>query len=151
MDDVRVQKSFDLVGMAVSVVCMVHCVLVPIALIVSPVLTAAFLDDEAFHRFLLWGIVPSAIVALSLGCRRHRDTSVFLLGGTGLSLLVFSAFWGHAAMGEAGEKVVTVIGGVLMTCGHVRNSRLCHTRNCHTQEVTETSSQPNRRSGSRPG
>jgi hypothetical protein len=138
MDDVRVQKSFDLVGMAVSVVCMVHCVLVPIVLIVSPVLTATFLNDEAFHKLLLWGIVPSAMVALFLGCRRHRDTMVFLLGVTGLSLLVFSAVWGHAIVGEAGEKVVTLIGGVLMTCGHARNSRLCHTRNCHVQEVAQT-------------
>lgn len=138
MDHIKVQKSFDLAGMTVSVFCTVHCVLAPVALIVSPVLTAAFLTDERFHMLLLWGIVPSAVVALTLGCRRHNDAWVFLMGVTGLSLIVFSAFWGHATVGEAGEKVVTVIGGVLVFCGHLRNSQLCHNKHCHARRATES-------------
>lgn len=52
--------------------------------------------------------------------------------------------WGHLALGEIGEKVVTVLGGILMTGAHWRNSRLCHSMNCHERQVGETGQQVER-------
>ncbi len=47
-----------------------------------------FLDDESFHRTILWLVVPSSLLAFGLGCRRHRDPRVLLLGALGLAGIV---------------------------------------------------------------
>ena len=39
-----------------------------------------------FHGLLMWLILPTSILALGLGCRRHKDQFVIGLGILGLSL-----------------------------------------------------------------
>ena len=52
------------------------------------------------------------------------------LGIAGMLLLLFSAFWGHDLVGEWGERLLTVLGGITLAAGHVRNYRLCRQQDC---------------------
>ena len=125
------QRPLDIIAISVSGLCVVHCLLTPLVLILFPILSGSLIASEDFHRFLLLVILPTSGLAIVLGCRRHKDAVVLWLGLTGLSLLIMSAYWAHAWLGEWAERLLTVIGGVIMAAGHVRNYGLCRQNRCH--------------------
>ncbi|WP_205688873.1 MerC domain-containing protein [Candidatus Macondimonas diazotrophica] len=127
------QRPLDLLAISISGLCAVHCLLMPLVLIISPVLSGSLFAGEDFHQLLLWVILPTSGFALWLGCRRHKDRPVLLFGVAGLSLLLLAAFLGHRWFGEWGERLLTVLGGAIMASGHVRNYRLCRRDHCAAQ------------------
>jgi MerC mercury resistance protein len=71
--------------------------------------------------------VPSSVVALTLGCRRHRDVWVLGLGTAGLGLLVVGVALGHV---EYWERPMTLGATALIVMAHARNYRLCRRDGC---------------------
>lgn len=126
----QIRKFTDLVAISFSALCFIHCLFTPVALILVPIFGSAALEGEFFHRFMLLLILPASFIALFLGCRRHKDISVMILGIAGFSLLVFSAYLGEQTVGDTGEKVLTSAGGLTMVLGHLRNFRLCRDDAC---------------------
>ena len=126
----NIQAKMDKAAIGLSVICTIHCLLLPVAITVLPVLIATPLGDEAFHQFLLIGVLPASILALTLGCKKHKKWDNALLGGIGLSALVFAAFFGHDLVGELGEKLITVLGAGLICVSHLRNYKLCNLNQC---------------------
>ena len=124
------QRPLDIIAISVSGLCAVHCLLTLLALILFPILSGTLIASEDFHRFLIWVILPTSALAIVLGCRRHKDAAVLWLGIAGLSLLILSGYWAHAWLGEWGERLLTLCGGVIMAAGHVRNYRLCRQDHC---------------------
>ncbi len=119
------QFKADAAAVGLSLACLAHCLLLPVLLTLAPALSIGFLADEQFHRWLLVAILPTSALALMLGCWRHRSLSVIAAAGVGLTLLVLAAFFGHDLLGEAGEKVMTSIGAVIVAYSHIMNHRLC--------------------------
>lgn len=125
MQKVRVQQLFDRIAISGSALCMLHCLATPVLLVAVPVATSTFMGDEHFHVFLVAIVLPVSLAALFMGCRRHKDRAVLLLGSVGLASLVIVALLGHDLLGELGEKAATVISGAVLAVGHLRNYRLC--------------------------
>lgn len=120
----------DRLAISLSTTCAVHCLFTPVLLAFVPALGASFLADEYFHFALLGLVLPVSGYALTLGCRRHRDLSVIGLGIGGLACLVLTAIVGHKLFGEAGERVLTLLGAACLAAAHLRNYRLCRTTDC---------------------
>jgi len=79
---------------------------------------------------MLMGILPTAGIATFLGCRKHKDRAVFAFTIVGLCFLGLAVFFGHHHHFHVADKVLTLIGGVLLAFGHVRNFRLCRRVAC---------------------
>ena len=131
MEKVQIQKLLDRAAISISALCILHCLATPVLLIAIPVISSTFLADEQFHRVLVAIILPVSVIAFSLGCRRHRDSVVLVLGGIGLFFLILVAAVGHDLLGEFGEKVGTIISGLILAAAHVRNYYLCRNEKCH--------------------
>jgi hypothetical protein len=100
--------------------------------VLAPVVLVSFgVSDTAFHRLLLLLVLPSSALGLALGCRRHRDRTVAVLGLLGLCALCAAAGAGHDVLGEASERAITLGGAVVIAAAHVRNFRLCRRAVCH--------------------
>jgi hypothetical protein len=127
-----IQCPLDRLAIALAGLCLVHCLLTPLALVLFPMLAATVVVDEHVHQLLVWLVLPASLVALALGCRRHKDRLVVTLGGLGLLTLLLIAMGGHAVFGEGGERWGTILGGMTMALGHLRNYRLCRRRACDT-------------------
>ena len=119
----------DRVGVFASSACAIHCLLVPTLLVAGVTVPTAVLGDEAIHQALLLLVLPAALVAFTLGCRKHKDRWVFAIGVTGL-VGVSSAALFHDALGEHAERAITVASAALLVAAHVRNYRLCRSRSC---------------------
>jgi hypothetical protein len=120
----------DRAAIGLSMLCLVHCLALPVLLVLIPPLAALPFAGESFHLILVFMVLPTSIVALFLGCRRHRDWSVLALGSCGVGVLLVAALLGPGLLGEGGEKLVTVIGSILVAVSHVLNFRLCRSHEC---------------------
>lgn len=114
--------------------CALHCIALPVLLVLGGTMPFVFLGDESFHRRMLWLVVPAALLAFTLGCKRHKDRRVVLLGAVGIVGMVLAGTVLHDWIGETGERLVTLASAALLIAGHLRNFRLCRSDACrHTE------------------
>ncbi len=129
------QKIIDNLGITISSICAIHCVLLPLIFIIAPY---SFLASHAFHEALIYFILPCGVVAFYLGCRKHKDLKVAILGVLGLSflfasLLMHDLHLKHDDHEEFQTIILTIIGSILLIISHMRNRKLCLVEqyNCH--------------------
>lgn len=126
----KLQLSMDKSAMGLSFLCLAHCLVLPSAAILLPAVIAAPLEDELFHQILLIGVIPLCVIALFMGCRKHKSWKIFAWGITGLSILLFGGFFGHDLLGEAGERITTVVGSFFIIFSHLKNYKKCQSHQC---------------------
>ncbi len=120
----------DKSAIGLSMFCILHCVALPFAVIMVPQLTAFWFAGEDFHLTLIYLVLPTSVVGIGLGCRRHGSFGVLSWALIGLLMLVFAAVYGHDVLGEMGEKLLTLLGGVCVMTAHILNFRLCRSCDC---------------------
>jgi len=124
-------NALDKFAILLSGVCLVHCLLTPVAITFLPIISAStFVEDLLFHQLLLWAVLPTSFIALFVGCRKHRRFMIAGTGVIGISILVAVAFFGHQWFGITGEKVATSVGGLVLALSHYLNYRACQTTTC---------------------
>lgn len=129
----KITPLLDKFAVSTSAICAIHCLCLPLLLGVFPAMGATLFGEEFFHVLLLWLVIPLSLVALFLGCRKHKSRLVALMGLAGLTFLVIAASFGHDVLGEVGERVATLIGAVAIAVGHLRNYTLCRRLDCNHQ------------------
>ncbi len=117
--------NLDKVAIGFSVVCAVHCLFLPIAILLFPAISASILGSEDFHSLLLYFIIPSSVIALTLGCKMHGKFYVYFYGIIGIGILLTASIFGHDYLGETGEVILTLIGTGVISFGHLKNQKLC--------------------------
>lgn len=119
------QELTDKFAIGLSTLCAVHCLLLPLLLVVMPSFGALQLQNEAFHFWMLAAVIPTSIYALTLGCKKHQRYRLLSWGISGLTLMVCAVFFGHDIAGESGEKILTLVGAILVVVAHWGNFKRC--------------------------
>lgn len=112
-------------AIGLSALCVIHCLASPLLIVLLPSLTALQLDNEAFHSWLLIGVIPISLFSLAIGCKQHQYYRVIIVGVCGLLFLVSAVFVEDFKHGELLEKGLTMIGATIVVLGHYLNFRLC--------------------------
>jgi hypothetical protein len=138
----------DFLAISMSVLCAIHCLLTPIVVALFPILSTTIWVKHDFHLWMLLFVLPITTTAVFLGCRKHKDKAILILSIMGLSLLVvvalneaFSHYFvlsehhncshhGHRDGTFTNSIIVNIIGGILLSCAHVRNYWLCRQSRC---------------------
>lgn len=114
----------DRVGIFASVLCLIHCLLLPVLVPLLP-LVAGVAGTESVHEGLLVLLTLCAILAFVPGVRAHRAYSIVAFGGLGV-LLLAGGVLAHDWPALAGlDTPLTVVGGLMLVTTHFFNSRLC--------------------------
>lgn len=114
----RIRDRLDRIGVLLSCLCLVHCVL-GLVLVAGLGVGAGVLLDPAIHRVGLVLATLVAAVAIGMGALRHRRMAPFVVAMMGLSFMGGAVAVGHGTE----EAVLTVIGVVLVALGHILNLR----------------------------
>jgi len=131
MKSLKIGSLADAVGIFSSVACAVHCLAIPTMLVAGSAIPAALaLPEELFHRVMLLFVVPAAVIAFGIGCKKHKDRRVMVLGSIGIVGMVTSTFFLHDLIGENGERVVVLISAGLLMAAHLRNFKQCRAGAC---------------------
>lgn len=113
--------NWDVVGIATSIACAVHCALLPLLLGALPVFGINIIENQAFE----WGMIA---LAFFVGCyalvhgfiRHHRNIMPFYLFMTGFILLMSKQFLPSVEYLLLGLAVAFIISA------HYLNYQYCH-------------------------
>ena len=117
-------------GIALSSACLVHCLALPLALLIAPALGGWLALPEWLHAAILLLALPAALIAMTDGWRRHRLWTPPLLAAAGLGLLTLGLAahegWLAAADPEIANRLLTSVGAVSLAAAHLFNWRMQH-------------------------
>jgi phosphoglycerol transferase MdoB-like AlkP superfamily enzyme len=123
-----VRSMFDKVGITVTSLCAIHCIMLPVILPVLPLLGLSAVHNHAFERMVLLVTMVLGFITLFIGFHRyHRKLYPFyslFLGGF--------IYWQKDVWGPELEHIVLVVGATLVVLAHIMNMRLCN--NCNSCE-----------------
>lgn len=115
----------DRFGATASLLCAVHCALLPLVIAVLPALGLGFLADHRYERAFIAFASLLALTTLVVGFRRHQRFAAFCFLAPGICLLFAGIVidFDHASILHA---TLVALGGTLVTCAHLTNLRLAH-------------------------
>ncbi|WP_260580517.1 MerC family mercury resistance protein [Sphingopyxis sp. PET50] len=120
----------DLTGLALSATCLVHCLALPMLLLLAPALGHWIALPEWTHAAILLLALPAAAVAMRGGWRRHGHMAPPLTAAAGLVLLALGLAahegWIVFADAAAADRLFTSAGALGLTGAHLANWRLSH-------------------------
>ncbi len=122
----------DLAGITLSFGCLVHCLLLPLLLLLAPALAPWLGLPEGFHAAVLLLALPAAWVAMAGGWRHHRRWLPAIPAAAGLLLLALglAAHEQWIALGdpETADRLLTSLGALSLASAHGLNWRFRHRR-----------------------
>jgi MerC mercury resistance protein len=122
----KIIRIADYFGMTASALCLVHCLGMPLLLLLP---MAGFLREDAqVHHVMVFLVSLPVLLALIPGFMTHRRIAVPLLATAGLTSFFSSVFLVGPRYGEIAETVLAVIGGAFLISAHARNRSFC--RSC---------------------
>ena len=129
----RLAALVDRVGATASLLCAVHCALLPFVLALLPLIGLEFLAGHTFERIFVACAAALASASLLVAFRRHRRPHALFLMVPGIVLLVFGVaidINAHVAIHTAS----VVAGGLLVASAHATNLVLAHRHHCASCE-----------------
>ena len=113
----------DRLAIALSALCLLHCLAIPLAVLAAPAVTVWFSGTEtAAHWLLLALAVPLSVWAYTRGYRRHGGVAATVIGGLGLALMLLGV---SHLLAASWEIPLTLVGVVMVSVGHAMNIRRC--------------------------
>ena len=76
------------------------------------------------------GVLPTSLITLAMGCRKHKKNNFLSIGLFGLMILCFATLWGHQILGCTYEKYLTLTGSLIISFAHINNYLLCRKDKC---------------------
>lgn len=114
------KDNIDLFGMTVSIVCAIHCALLPILVTLGTLGALSFLTNPMFEPIVIGISCVIALVSLLPTYLKHGDQPFpLLLMTVGIFLLVASRIEAF----EVFETPLTVVGAVAIAAAHMINWR----------------------------
>ena len=126
----NLQATADKSAIALSALCALHCLLLPVTVVMYPNAISVFPNDEVVHLSILFIVIPVSLFALFRGSQIHKRPSIFYFGVLGLIVLILALVAGHSIFGEYGEKILTLVGSGVLILAHSRNFKVCRDRGC---------------------
>jgi hypothetical protein len=115
------QISCDVAGFGVSMICAIHCMVLPVLLSLTTLGSLAFLENQSFEYLIF---VLSALIGmislLPAYFKRHKKLYALYLFGIGL-LLIASGRIAFIVM----DEVLAVTGALAIASSHFLNWKLC--------------------------
>lgn len=125
---VKSPEILDKAAVALSGLCLLHCLALPLVIVLLPFLNEVAVDQ--WHAPMLLVVIPVSVFAFALGFRRHGNRSVLTTGAVGMLLMVIGGTLAHYFLGLTADRLLTITGAVVLAAAHYRNSRLA--RHCRT-------------------
>ena len=150
MNIYAMKKQFsDKLSICLSLCCILHCIALPVVIILIRSVSSFWINDENVHIVLVLLAIPISLFAMAKSLKKHNNYKCISLAGVGLLLLVAAIFMHdigfgeehnvgehvqdehgheghdeHGGIGETLETIFTVLGGLILFGAHFLNIRL---------------------------
>jgi hypothetical protein len=131
----RKNMDMDTAGTAASLLCAIHCALMPLVVTLLPLVGLGFLASEGVEWTLLALSAVLGCTSLCFGYRTHRRRTALAVLATGLALLAMGRLCEERGIDHQGLALV-VLGGSTVAASHILNRRLCTAcRTCNIDSI----------------
>ncbi|WP_413581706.1 MerC domain-containing protein [Bdellovibrio sp. HCB288] len=118
---------WDRLGIYLSSLCAIHCLLTPVFLLALPALGEVF-ESTWVHMSMAAFILPIGLFAFWSGYKHHRQMKVVSMGVGGLLLVCIGTLMHHELeeiLPQLPHNTVTILGSVLLVTAHFLNRKAC--------------------------
>ncbi|WP_297831314.1 MerC domain-containing protein [Thermomonas sp.] len=122
----RVPAAFDRIGATGSLICAIHCALLPLLIAALPSLGLAVWLGDGFEAAFVAFASLFGLAVLVWGYRRHRAVRALGLLLPGLAALWLAILYAPLHHSVLPHALVMTFGGVLVGLAHWQNLRLNH-------------------------
>lgn len=127
-------SGWDFWGVVISSLCILHCLAIPIVIVIFPALSLKiFPQEDVTHAVLLAFILGVAGLAFVSGYRVHGNWRPVAWLVAGLALAVYATFFAHAQLGHTWEPIIAIVGSLCLVRAHYLN-HIC--KKCEHDHVT---------------
>jgi hypothetical protein len=120
----------DLLGITLSLTCLVHCLALPLLILLAPALGTWVAMPEWVHAAILMLALPAATFAMKDGWLRHGRVVPAALAAAGVGLLAAGLAahegWMQLADPATADRLLTSFGAVTLATAHLLNWRWRH-------------------------
>lgn len=122
----RPHSVLDRLGATGSLLCAIHCALLPVLIAALPSLGLASWLSDGFERGFVLFATLLGVFSLLWGYRRHRVVRALGLLLPGLAILWLGVLYQPLHATVVPHAVAMTLGGTLVGLGHLVNLRLNH-------------------------
>ncbi len=126
-------KLGDYSGMLLAAICMVHCALTPLALLLPFLVHIP--HSDSFHLWMIAIVTLPIVFSLLPGFALHRKATVLLFGLSGFVCFLLAVFVVGPEYGETAEMILASIAGFNLIIAHVKNRGYC--RSCERNQFAQ--------------
>lgn len=120
-----VRINFDALGIATSVLCAIHCALLPLLLSSLPLLGINIINNQGFEFFMIFLAFVIGIYSLWHGYKKHHQKILpVILFSLGIILLFTKQFFHQHFL------ILLIPAVILIVSAHVINYRSCSKAGC---------------------
>ena len=124
----KIKMNWDGVGIATSLLCAIHCAVLPMIISAIPLMGIDLVHNEFFEWIMILAAIIIGYYSLIHGySRHHRSHTPIIIFSVGAVFLVFKQFLPEHSI------VFLTIAVSLIVSAHLINYRLCRVRKCNSE------------------
>lgn len=116
-------KNLDNIGVTISSLCLIHCILLPILILFFPIISLYYLMNEIYEWVFLCLSIIVGFFSLCLGHKKHKSSLALKTLIFGFTFLVISKIFHNSD--NTLHSVLVLFGGSLIIFSHILNKKLC--------------------------
>ena len=124
-------SSFDMLGIAASTICLIHCLAMPFLISLLPLIGWQFLAGKLSHQILAAFVFTFALFAIVPGYFKHHRKPILLAMITGLTLVATATFICGSILPENLELPMITVGNLILVATHWQNHHLTSCKHHH--------------------
>ena len=146
--NMNMKNITDKFSICLSMCCILHCLALPVLIVLLPSISSLWINDEIVHVYLVLLAIPISLYAMIKSLKVHNNYKCISLAVIGLFLLIaaifmhdIGSFFGeqghveeqghgeehghneHHGIGGLLEKIFTVLGALVLVGAHILNLR----------------------------
>ena len=146
--NMNMKNITDKFSICLSMCCILHCLALPVLIVLLPSISSLWINDEIVHVYLVLLAIPISLFAMVKSLKVHNNYKCISLAVIGLLLLIaaifmhdIGSFFGeqghgeekghveehghdeHHGIGGLLEKIFTVLGALVLVGAHILNLR----------------------------
>lgn len=130
-----IKKIWDKSGIIVSILCLIHCIGLPLVAIFLPALNISLGSELGFHQTIFFFVAIFGLLAFAIGYRVHKNFKLLMFAVLSISVIGLSVIMEHY-FEESITHTINIIGSVAVIAAHIWNIKLqrqtgCESPSCH--------------------
>ena len=118
-------KYLDNLGVTISTICLIHCILLPILILFFPIISLYYIMNEAYEWIFLSLSIVIGFYSLCLGHKQHKSLSSLKILVFGFLFMFISKIFDDSN-NDLYHTLFVLAGGILIIISHILNKKLCN-------------------------